>query len=157
MRMFSTIALLLLALAAAPEARAYDPAFGNCTPAGVGVFSNRVHVHCTVPISGISYFVQFTSDATRANQTLAAMLTAVSTGAVIGVRFDLDDTSGAAGGCLVADCRLIDWFEVGQPPAAIAARPVPAIAMLTVPEPSAALGGVTVAAALLALARRRSG
>jgi hypothetical protein len=156
MRAIHAVGFFVLCLViAAPDARATNLVSGLCNVQGVAVFSTRVHLHCGAPISGITYFAQLSDDKNRANQTLGALLTAQATGATVMVRFDLDDTSGAASGCAAGDCRLINYIEVGVP-AALVARVVPAIAAITVPEPPGAGLGLAAAASIVALARRRS-
>ena len=83
-----------------------------CTPIVVGEFNNRIHVRCSVPVSGIVYFAVATSDANRAARHLALWSTALVTGRDLRIYYDPANTSGVSIGCGASDCRLADWSEL---------------------------------------------
>ena len=82
------------------------------TPTAVAHFDARVHVRCSVPISGITYFAVSTSNNNRAARVLALLTTALAAGRDITIFYDPNDTSGTSIGCAASDCRLIQALEV---------------------------------------------
>lgn len=81
-------------------------AWYTCTPAQVGAFKNGIHVKCTAAASGgIWYFAYPTSDTANASRFLSLLSTALVAGKQVTIQYDPADTSGAAYGCLVSDCR----------------------------------------------------
>lgn len=83
-----------------------------CTPIAVAHFDARVHVRCSVPVSGIVYFAVPTSNNNRAARVLALLGTALAAGRDITIFYDPADTSGTAVGCAATDCRLIQAVEI---------------------------------------------
>jgi len=82
--------------------------WSSCTPALVGVFSNRVHVRCTVANDGILYYAFPTQDQAAAARFLAILNSALLTGRTLTILNDpADTTSGPPIGCQANDCRLI--------------------------------------------------
>jgi hypothetical protein len=95
-----------------PEGPAQTQATTICTPLTVAEFPNRIHIHCTVAVSGISYFAVATSDPSRAAHALALFATALASGHDVRIFYDAANTNGTAIGCLAADCRLADGVEL---------------------------------------------
>jgi hypothetical protein len=84
----------------------------DCIPFNVGVFSNRVHVRCTVAApGGVYYFAAPTSDSKYAARVLSLMLTAKATGKTVRFYYNPSD-SGASYGCSYSDCRPFWGIEV---------------------------------------------
>lgn len=92
-----------VAVAAAPEAATWY----RCTPANVASYTTRIHVKCTVATGGIQYFAYPTRDTANASRFLSLLSTAAVAGRQVDVLYDPADTSGAAYGCGVGDCRPI--------------------------------------------------
>jgi hypothetical protein len=87
--------------------------WSTCTPARVGVFSNRVHVRCSVANAGIIYYAFSTKDQAAVARVLAIMNSALLTGRSLAILNDpADATSGPPIGCQASDCRLILGLEV---------------------------------------------
>jgi hypothetical protein len=119
---------LLIAFAVAPMSRAnaqtdqtlkdpkligsYAPINGSCTPIGVAVFENRVHVRCSAPIAGFTFFAVSTADAQNAARFLNLFTTARVNNRVLTIFFDTADLSGASFGCLNSDCRVARGAEM---------------------------------------------
>lgn len=83
-----------------------------CTPNYVGVFSNRVHVLCTVAApGGIIYFAAPTSDSKNAARILSVMLTAKALGKNLQIYYSASG-DGSSFGCLTGDCRPITAIEI---------------------------------------------
>lgn len=80
----------------------------SCTPLNTAVFSSRVHIKCEESVAGIQYFALSTSDAAQAARVLSTISTATVAGRPVFVHYNPSDTSGAAIGCQVSDCRLIE-------------------------------------------------
>lgn len=78
-----------------------------CTPTAIAAFTNRIHVRCSVPISGIYFFAARTSDTGFATRVLAVLTSAYLLGRDLYIQYDPADTSGAAIGCAASDCRLL--------------------------------------------------
>ena len=83
-----------------------------CTPVNTGVFDARVHVRCSVAVSGIFYFAAPTSNNNRAARVLAVLSTAMAASHDLRIYYDPTDTSGIAIGCAASDCRLIQSVEL---------------------------------------------
>ena len=84
-----------------------------CTPSRVGVFSNRVHVKCTVANAGILYYAFPTQDQAAAARFLAILNSALLTGRSLTILNDpADTTSGPPVGCQASDCRLIIALDI---------------------------------------------
>ena len=108
--------LIVLTLVAATTLRA-GPAQAagvtfTCHPDLTVSANVRVVAHCAsgYAISGgptIFWFAYPTSDSTNASRMLSVFEVASATGATVTFYFDTDDLSGAAYGCLNADCRAI--------------------------------------------------
>ena len=108
-----------MAMGAAPSALAQDVtsptepmATAICTPVNAGVFDTRIHVRCSVAVSGIFYFAAPTSNNNRAARILAMLSTAVAASHDLRIYYDPADTSGASIGCAASDCRLIQSVEL---------------------------------------------
>lgn len=87
-------------------------ATSTCTPVNAGVFDTRIHVRCSVAVSGIVYFAAPTSNNNRAARILAILSTAVAASHDLRIYYDPADTSGASIGCAASDCRLIQSVEL---------------------------------------------
>jgi hypothetical protein len=96
----------------AEEASAYPKAAAVCTPVGVANFNARIHVRCSVAVSGISYFVVPTSNANRAARVLTLFTVALASGRDLRITYDPTDLSGVPIGCQSNDCRLADIVEL---------------------------------------------
>lgn len=100
-----------------PEAPlALEPAAATwytCTPVRVASFATRIHVRCAAAApNGIWYFAYPTSDTANASRFLSLLSTALVAGKQVNVLYDPADTSGAAYGCLAADCRALRAVEM---------------------------------------------
>ena len=83
-----------------------------CTPKFIGVFSNRVHVLCTIAAPGsIYYFSTPTSDSKNANRILSVMLTAKALAKNLQIYYNTTG-NGSAYGCNFSDCRPITAIEI---------------------------------------------
>jgi hypothetical protein len=159
-RTFRTCFAVACALATAPAANA--AVYTACDIATVGAFGNRVHIRCDqpYPTTTIQYFAVPATKRDMANHVEAIALTAQVTGATVYVYFDPADTSGASIGCQASDCRLATAVEihgVGPLASTPAARTIPPVAALTLPEPSEGSALLASSLALGALATRRQG
>ena len=71
----------------------------------------RVVAHCASPYTNgaitIYWFAYPTSDSGNASRMLSLFETAKATSSTVTFYFDTNDLSGAAYGCLNADCRAI--------------------------------------------------
>lgn len=109
------LALLGFFLVAAPQARAQLVVI-DCQPVEVASLQQRIHVLCSTGRNGIVYFAigtQRTPDETAfAVRALSIANTALVAGRPLSIRFDPNDTSGSAIGCLVQDCRLIHTIYI---------------------------------------------
>ncbi len=110
------VAVLLLSTATTQASSPSAPtAVYNCTPTGVAVFTNRVHVRCSqpVPTTTISYFAYCsTTDSATASRFLSVFTTAKATLKAIDIYYTPTDLSGASCGCSNADCRVLTGAEV---------------------------------------------
>ena len=68
-RICGLLPMLAAAIVTTPQANATET-WGSCTVAGVAVFENRIHVRCSTPIAGITYFAVSTADAQNAARFL---------------------------------------------------------------------------------------
>lgn len=85
-----------------------------CTPVGVAVFDQRVHVRClTAAPGGIVYFAVSTSDSKKAARFLSVMLSAKAQGKNLAVYYD-PNVLGTAFGCGSFDCRPASGMEIQQ-------------------------------------------
>jgi hypothetical protein len=96
---------------AAPAAAPTDAA---CTPTQVMVWPNRIHVRCATAVSGISFFTVNTNDTANAARVLSLLTTAQVAGRTLTIRYEPNDLSGSAIGCLNSNCRLIIAVGFGQ-------------------------------------------
>jgi hypothetical protein len=92
-----------VAAAAEPDAATWY----RCTPANTAAYTNRIHVRCTVANAGILYFAYPARDSANASRFQSLLAAATVAGKQVDVLYDPADTSGAAFGCAVADCRTI--------------------------------------------------
>ena len=115
------IVTILLLLAANAPTQASSPtapaSVFTCTPNAVGVYANRIHVHCTTgaaPSASIFYFaVCNATDSALASRYLSVFTTAKVTGKNLTIFYaSADTTSGPACSCLSSDCRLTLGAEV---------------------------------------------
>ena len=83
-----------------------------CTPVAAAAFDVRVHVRCSVGVSGIYYFAVATADANRAARSLALFSTALASGHDLRIYYDPANLSGATIGCQSGDCRMADAVEL---------------------------------------------
>ena len=79
----------------------------SCNPENVATYTSRVHIKCTVADNGIQYFAAPTSNSKHAARVLSLLLTAQAAGKQVSVLYDTTDTSGAAYGCELSNCRPI--------------------------------------------------
>lgn len=87
--------------------------WSTCTPARVGVFSNRVHVRCTVANAGILYYAFPTKDQAAVARVLTVLNSALLSGRSLTILNDpADTTSGPPVSCQASDCRLILALEI---------------------------------------------
>lgn len=120
----SAVAVLLLVLlavlqASSGPAEAADEATAletfSCTPAGVAVYTTRVHVRCTTLAPGnIRYFAVCDSASAEASRFLSVFTTAFAMGKSVIIHYTPSDTSGTSCGCLAGDCRVATGAEVLQ-------------------------------------------
>lgn len=103
------------AQAPVPAEMAVPDAAGTCTITDVGVFNNRIHVNCQPGVGGIPtaihYFAMPTltpAESRLANRYLALLMAAKALGKTPYVAW-LTSSSSNPGGCLVADCRQLDF------------------------------------------------
>jgi len=85
-----------------------------CVPVGIVTYTTRVHVQCSAPISGVSYFAASTADAANVARVLSVIMAAQVAGRTLSILYDPADTSGTAIGCGASDCRLIQAVGFGQ-------------------------------------------
>ena len=130
--LLAAVALVGLGVALGPmafanRAQAAAPATGSgapgapdagpftCVIANIAVFSGRIHVHCTAPVSGtsISYFAAYgdSAHALATNRFLVMLNTAYSLGKPVYIYY-LTDTASNPPGCNAGDCRAIDWMFI---------------------------------------------
>jgi len=110
-------AVVLLLVSSTPtqaSAPAAPSAFYQCTPDNVAAFTNRVHVHCTVPYNTTIYWFAYcsTNDSATASRMLSVFTAAKALGGHIGLYFDPNNTSGTACGCGSGDCRVVTGAEI---------------------------------------------
>lgn len=80
----------------------------QCTSVGVAAYPNRIHVECSPAApGGIRFFALGTNNSAHAARILSILSMAHVTSSPLLIEYDPNDTSGAAIGCLVTDCRLI--------------------------------------------------
>jgi hypothetical protein len=83
----------------------------TCNPDLVVSANVRVVAHCASPYTNgaitIYWFAYPTSDSGNASRMLSLFETAKATSSTVTFYFDTNDLSGAAYGCLNADCRAI--------------------------------------------------
>lgn len=111
------LVIMLLLVASAPtqaSAPATPAAFYQCTPDNVAAFTNRVHVHCTVPYNSTIEWFAFcsTKDSATASRMLSVFTAAKALNGHIGLYFDPNDLSGTTCGCGSGDCRVVTGAEV---------------------------------------------
>jgi len=86
--------------------------FFSCTAQGVAVFpGSRIHVRCN-PGDGAFTFFALSVANPDASRVLSLAATAVAARRPLQILFNPNDLSGAAIGCLNADCRLIQAVEL---------------------------------------------
>ena len=109
-----TFALLgAMALSAALPTRANaGQIWGSCTTSGVAVFENRIHVRCSSPVMGFTFFAVSTSDPQNVLRFLTVLNSARVNNRPINILFDPTDLSGANFGCLNTDCRVARGVEM---------------------------------------------
>jgi hypothetical protein len=84
----------------------------NCTAQGAAVFpGSRIHVRCN-PGDGAFAFFALSIANPDASRVLSLAATAVAARRPLNIFYDPNDLSGAAIGCLNADCRLIQAVEL---------------------------------------------
>ncbi len=114
------IAVVLLLAASIPtqaSAPAAPTAAFTCTPTGVAIFTNRVHVRCTPAApNSIAYFAYCTAtDSATASRFLSVFTTAKATGKNLVIFYDPNDLTGQQKcGCANGDCRLLTGAEIQQ-------------------------------------------
>lgn len=84
-----------------------------CTATGASLVpGSRIHIRCSNPQSGITFFAYGTADQNNATRFLALGSAAVISGRQIYIAYDPNDTSGTSIGCGISDCRLIQFVEL---------------------------------------------
>jgi len=84
----------------------------SCTAQGAAVFiGSRIHVRCN-PANGAIAFFALSVAHPDASRVLSLAATATAARRPITIFFDPNDLSGAAIGCLNANCRLIQGVEL---------------------------------------------
>jgi hypothetical protein len=123
MRVFAAVILCIVGLAAPPaSAQLAAELRVTCWLADVGVFANRVHVHCSNgppggglvshlppprPDPNVVYFaVGAVSDPNLANRVVALATAAMQQGKQVEVQYRSDPLENPPG-CLTADCRRL--------------------------------------------------
>jgi hypothetical protein len=90
----------------------------TCTPTGIGVFANRIHVRCSTggePGAAIVYFAYCTAqDAALSARFLSTITAAKATGKNLVLFYDQADLSGTSCSCSNPDCRLFQGLEMQQ-------------------------------------------
>ena len=87
-------------------------AFFICTAQGAAVFpGSRIHVRCNPGDGAITFFALSVGNP-DASRVLSVAATAVAARRPLQILYDPNDLSGAAIGCLNADCRLIQGVEL---------------------------------------------
>ena len=111
---FVAVAGILLLASSAARAEPGPLATYVCTPDYVAVFTNRVHVHCTVASGSIQWFAACStgSGSAYASRVLSIFTTAKVTAKNVRLYYDPADTSGTACGCGSTDCRVVWGAEV---------------------------------------------
>jgi hypothetical protein len=88
------------------------PKFFTCTAQGAAVFpGSRIHVRCNPGDGAIAFFALSVANP-DASRVLSVAATAVAARRPLEILYDPNDLSGAAIGCLNADCRLIQGVEL---------------------------------------------
>jgi len=104
--------LVALTAASTGPARAAQKTF-TCTPVNVAAFpKSRIHVRCSPGDGAIEYFALGLSSQDDANRVLSIAATAFAAKRNLIIWYDSSDLSGAAIGCLNADCRVIMGIEI---------------------------------------------
>jgi hypothetical protein len=86
-----------------------------CTPVGVAVFTDHVHVRCSPADGAFIYFAYCsTTDSALSSRFLSAFITAKATAKQLVVYYDPGNTSGNSCGCNSNNCRVITGAEVQQ-------------------------------------------
>jgi len=113
-----SIAAVGLVLAAVPRVAEAAQVDASCAPDEVMVFAGgpRLHVRCAWPTGNIKYFALAVSstNAADAARVLSVINTALVAGRTLTIKYDPNDLSGAAIGCLNSDCRLIQAVGFGK-------------------------------------------
>ncbi|MBM4187982.1 MAG: hypothetical protein FJ206_11810 [Gemmatimonadetes bacterium] len=111
MRIFLTVLLLLIGVTARPATTQPNLVVIDCRPDEVASLSSRIHVHCTTGRNGVVYFAlgvqRSAAEKEFAHRAMSLASGALVSGRSLSIRFDPNDQSGGAIGCLVTDCRLI--------------------------------------------------
>lgn len=106
-----TIAGILALLGCSLTTYAHADAF-LCNASGVAAVPQRIHIRCSNPQAGISYFALSTADQNQVARVLALGSAALIAGRQIYIAYDPADLSGVSIGCGNADCRLIGFVEL---------------------------------------------
>ena len=85
----------------------------NCKVTGVGAFASRMHVRCSAPVGGISYFaIPTNTNGEFFRTSLAVANASLVAGKTLKIMYNPGDTSGAAYGCSANDCRAFQGLEM---------------------------------------------
>ena len=88
----------------------------TCTPTEVSVYSNRIHVKCSVAqpdgSASIWYWAVPSTDPQWTNRFVAITSTALVSGRTLLLRYTPGDATGQSFGCLSHDCRQVYMFAV---------------------------------------------
>jgi hypothetical protein len=107
-------AMLLVLAAAAASIRQGNAAqtVGTCTVSGVAVFDNRIHVRCSVPVGGFTFFAVAVSNSANAARLLTLFNSARTYNRQLSIWYDPNDLTGASFGCQNSDCRVARGAEL---------------------------------------------
>ena len=76
------------------------------------LLSDRVHVRCSTPPNGISYFAVPTSNSAVADRF--SSMASMAVGGYLWIDYEFYDTSGPAFGCQLSDCRRALSWKLAQ-------------------------------------------
>lgn len=86
----------------------------TCVPEGVVVYTTRVHIKCTAPVGGMSYFAVSTEDKDHVARVLNTLSIAQALGRTVSILYDPAITTNLPPGCQQNDCRTLIAVGFGQ-------------------------------------------
>lgn len=107
-------AILCLTITSTQNAKAAQTWNSTCVPAGVAVYTTRIHIKCTAAVGGISYFAVSTADKDHAARVLNTISTAQALGRTVSILYDPAVISNLPTGCQSSDCRTLLAVGFGQ-------------------------------------------